>query len=159
MLTSTQLTTLKDYILSEPTLAAQPMNLDGDFFIANYCNQIKSPVVKAWGRAVTDQTINTAPNYSVFDSIVAGKRDSWGFFLNFPRDFSHNKVRKWIVDVWGEAIAGSNSEAILLAGLEDATVAEVLFGGTTKTTGTVSGLDRSFVGKITYIDVGEARSN
>src|SRR3990167_2468873 len=152
MLTPVQLTTLKAYILSEPILAAQPMNPEGDFFITKYCNQKKSPIVKAWGKSIGDPAINTAADYSVFDSIVPGKRDSWGFFLNFPRDFSHDKVRKWVTDIWGATTAGSNSEAILKAGLEDATVAEVLFGCVTKTTGTVTGLDRDFVGQIIYSD-------
>ena len=112
-----------------------------------------SPVVKAWNTAVDSKDMDDAPDYTAFDAIPAGKRDSWGFLLARPRDFNRNKVRTWITDVWGPAVANSNSEKILQAGLVNATAAEVAIGGTTKTTGTVSGLDRTYIGGVTVQEV------
>ena len=112
-----------------------------------------SPVVKAWNTAVDPKDMDDAPDYTAFDAIPAGKRDSWGFLLARPRDFNRNKVRTWITDVWGPAVANSNSEKILQAGLVNATAAEVAIGGTTKTTGTVSAIDRTYIGGVTVQEV------
>lgn len=95
-----------------------------------------------------------APDYSTFDSLAAGKRDSWGFFLQNTRDFTRNKTRKWITDIWGPANAASNAEAILLSGTEKARVIEVVLGSSVKTTGTVSAIARNYVGSIDLLEVG-----
>jgi len=121
--------------------------------IAEKLSSAANPVVKAWHTAVAPVDMDDAPDYTSFDAISAGKRDSWGFLLARPRDFNRGKVRKWITDVWGNATAGSNAEAILQAGLVNATAAEVAIGGTTKTTGTVSGLDRNYIGGVTVQEV------
>lgn len=68
------------------------------------------------------------------------------------RDFSRNKTRKWITDIWGNATAGSSAEAIMQAATENATVAQVALGGTTKTTGTVTALDRAYAGQVSQED-------
>jgi len=123
--------------------------------IAEKLSTDASPVVKAWSTTVNQNDMDDAPDYTTFDAISAGKRDSWGFLLARPRDFNRNKVRKWVTDIWGNSTAGSNSEAILLAGLVNATAAEVAIGGATKTTGTVSGLDRTYLGGVTVLEVNQ----
>lgn len=146
--TNAQLQTIKTAINADPALASQPMTSAGALAIAVELNKTASPVTLAWRTAVPPQDSDEAPAYTAFDSIVAGKRDSWGYFLGYPRNFGKNKVRNWIVDVWGSATAGSNAEAILQAGTENAKRIEVILGGTTKTTGTVSALDRNYAGTI-----------
>jgi len=64
-------------------------------------------------------------------------------------------VRSWVTDVWGAAIANSNSEKILQAGTTFATAAQVVIGGTTRTTGTVSALDRNWLDQVTVQDINE----
>ena len=123
--------------------------------IAEKLSTDASPVVKAWSTTVNQNDMDDAPDYTTFDAISAGKRDSWGFLLARPRDFNRNKVRKWVTDIWGNATAGSNSEVILQAGLVNATAAEVAIGGSTKTTGTVSGLDRTYLGGVTVLEVNQ----
>jgi hypothetical protein len=115
----------------------------------------KASATVAWKVSVAPADLDDAPDYSTFDTIAAGKRDSWAFLLNFPRDLTRNKTRKWITDVWGNATAGSNAESILLAGTEPATVAQNVIGGSTKVTGTVSALDRSYIGLISLNDIVE----
>lgn len=105
---------------------------------------------KGWITAVTAQTSDEAPNYTTYDTLAQGKRDSWARFLAADaRSFAKNKVRNWVVDVWGSATAGSNAEAVLLAGTEAATNAQLIIGGTVKTTGTVTATDRNYDGVVT----------
>ena len=108
---------------------------------------------KAWSNSVSPDVMDDAPDYTTFDAISAGKRDSWGYLIARNRDFNKNKVRKWVTDIWGNATAGSSSESILLAGTLNATGAEVAIGGSTKTTGTVSAIDRNYIGGMTVQEV------
>lgn len=155
MLTQSQLAALKAAILADPALAALTSGPGTDYpAIAAAMNADASPVTLAWRTSVPAADSDDAPDYSTFDSLAAGKRDSWALFLAQPsRDYTRNKVRKWITDVWGNAVANSNSEAILKAGTENASRAEVVIGGNTKTTGTVTALDRAWQGEVTIEDV------
>ena len=83
----------------------------------------------------------------------AGKRDSWAIFLQFTQDFTPDKVRIWITDVWGAAIAASIAESILTVGVKKATNAQLALGGVIKVTGTVSAIVRSFAEDISQSEV------
>jgi hypothetical protein len=153
MVTAAQIATLKAFVLASVDAQIVDARTRGDtFLLAQALNKDAAPAVSAWRTAVTPQEADAAPSYSAFDAIVAGKRESWGFFLRYSRDFSKNKIRAWITDVWGTATAGSNAEAVLQAGAENASVAENAIGGTSRTTGTVSALDRNLVGDLTQAD-------
>lgn len=157
MLTSAQIVTLRAAILAEtdPQVVQwrTPATRD-DNSLTVWLNGTSSTL--AWKKEADALALDDAPDYSTYDTLAAGKRDSWALFREYPRDFGRNKVRKWITDVWGNATAGSNSEAILQAGTEFARRAEVYLGGSSKTTGTVSALDRSFVGEVDIDDVSAA---
>jgi len=145
---------IKAAILADPVLGPKSSGPETDFaYITDALNADASPVTLAWITSVPVENADDAPSYSTFDALAAGKRDSWGFFLARPRDFTRAKVRQWITDVWGNATAGSNSEAILQAGTEKASRAEVIIGGTTRTTGTVSALDRTMIGDLSLNDI------
>lgn len=155
-LTPSQLATLKAYILGQGDLAPLATGPTTDrAALAEALNLAAAPVTKAWRTSVGQIEVDEASNWTAFDALTAGKRDSWKMFLNFPRDFSRNKVRSWITDVWGSATANSNSEKLLQAGTENASRAEVVLGGTTKTTGTVGALDRSWIGTVTIDDIAQ----
>lgn len=109
-----------------------------------WLNGQKTPAAPAWYTQAPQLAIEESPTYTTYDSIVTGKRDSWVLFLKSSRDFTKNKVRNWVTDIWGNATAGSNSDAILLAGTFNATNAQVAIGGTSRSTGTVSALDLTF---------------
>ena len=159
-MTPTQLATLKAYILSQPDLAPISSGPATDYAqIATLLNANAAPETLAWMTAVEPAVIDDAPNYANFDTIQAGKRDSWGFMLARSRDFTRNKTRKWVTDIWGNATAGSDAEAILLAATEKASRAEVAFGGATKTTGTVTALDRVWQGEVSITDVNQAMNS
>lgn len=149
MLTNNQLATLKAAIQADPT--ANGYLVAGDTFsLLQWCNGASATL--AWSVSVQAQTSDEAATYTAYDSLAAGKRDSWSIFLLFARNFSKNKIRNWITDVWGNATAGSIAESILQAGTEFATRAQNVFGGNTKTTGTVTALDRSFTGLVDQTD-------
>lgn len=152
-----QLDILKAAILAEtdPTFVSY-RNAGATGAMADWYNDPISPAQKAWITNQPSMDSDDAPNYANFDAIAAGKRDSWGFFLASPRNFTRNKVRKWVTDVWGNATAGSDAEAILLAATRYAQRGEIVFGGAPKTTGTVSALDLTYVGDISNNDILQA---
>lgn len=117
-----------------------------------WLNGERTPQALAWRTDVQPREADEAANYQTFDSLTAGKRDSWALFLAYPRDFTRARVRGWVVDVWGAATAGSVSEAILQAGTVPLTNAQHAVGGTSRTTGTVTALDRAFAGTATEAD-------
>lgn len=149
MLNSTQRNTLLTAIKADS--AANQARLAGDTItLLAWCNGSAGSL--AWRTNVQPQESDEAANYSSYDTLSAGKRDSWSIFLGFARNFGRNKVRAWVTDVWGNATATSVAESILQAGTEAATRAQVALGGTTKSTGTVSALDRGFTGQVDQDD-------
>lgn len=107
---------------------------------------------RGWLTAAPPAAMRQAPTYTTYDSLIAGKRDSWVLFLADPQDCTRARIRSWVTDVWGAATAASNAEAVLLACTEFATAAQVAIGGTTRTTGTVSALDRLWAGQVGELD-------
>jgi hypothetical protein len=153
-LTTAQLQTLKAAIAAETDAAFVALRNSGATgAMAEWYNEPKSPDLLAWRDNVQPAESDDAPDYSTFDAISAGKRESWGFFLAYPRDFTRNKTRKWITDVWGNATAASNAEAILLTGTRKANRVEAVFGGTSRTTGTVTATNLNFVGTLRNEDI------
>lgn len=145
MLTANQIVTLRAAVIADATAHALQAagNLAG---LLAWCNGASGTL--AWISAVPVIDAEEAPSYTTYDTLAQGKRDSWLVFLRSARDFSRAKVRNWIVDVWGNATAGSNAEAVLQAGTVQATNAELKFGGPTRTTGTVTAVARSWVGVV-----------
>lgn len=149
-LNNAQRTTLLAAVKANGGAAA--LRTAGDSFsLLAWCNGASAAL--AWRANVQPQEADEAATYTGYDSIVAGKRDSWAIFLLFPRNFSKNKIRSWIVDVWGAATASSIAEGILQAGTGFATNAQAAVGGTSKTTGTVTALDRILIDQVTDADV------
>lgn len=149
MLSPAQIVTLRAAVIADGT--AGPLQHAGNLAgLLAWCNAASGTL--AWVTAVPVADTEEAPLYTTYDSLAQGKRDSWLVFLRNARDFSKAKVRNWIVDVWGNATAGSNSESVLLAGTVQATNAEVKFGGPTRTTGTVSAIARSWSGMVSEFE-------
>lgn len=153
-LTPAQLTTLKAAILAETnnTFVGYRNNGQTDR-MAGWLNQSGS--TDAWMDAAERRTIFEAIDLTKFDALTAGKRDSWRLLMdNAPIDFGRNKMRQAVVDVWG----ATDSVPVLQGLLEKATRAQALLGGTTKTTNTVAGLDRAFMGFLSGADISAALS-
>lgn len=149
MLTTTQIVTLRAAVIADATAHALQAagNLAG---LLAWCNAASGTL--AWLSATPTSAAEEAPTYTTYDSLAQGKRDSWVMFLRSARDFGKNKIRNWIVDVWGNATAGSNSEAVLLAGTVAATNAQLVFGGPSRTTGTVTAIARAWEGTVSEFE-------
>ncbi len=149
-LTLSQRTTLRTAIQADGT--ANGYLLAGDTISLRAWLNAASATV-AWIVAQPPGATDEACNWVAFDTLSAGKRDSWGFFVALTRNFSKNKVRKWITDVWGAATGGSDAAAILLAATEFATAAQNILGGTVRVTDSVSALDRTYIAQVDQEDV------
>jgi hypothetical protein len=158
-LSNADLATLKAAIAAETAPAFVTYRNDGAVsLMAAFYNVDASPAQKAWASFADRKTIDEAADYSTFDGIVAGKRDAWRLFIEgAPRDFSRQKNRKLVTDVWGNATDGSVAEAVLQAATRNITRAEKLLGGSTSaTTGTVSALRLTWEGPLGAGDVVDA---
>jgi len=144
-LTNAKLTTLKAAIAAETDTTFVGYRTSGATgAMADWYNLAST--TDAWRDNVTAQEIDEASDYSSFDSVVAGKRDAWALFLQYaPRDMAKNKNRKVVTDVWGNATAGSIAESILQASVKKASKGEMVFGGSSATTGTVTAIKRNLV--------------
>jgi hypothetical protein len=84
-LTPAQIQTLKAAILAETNATFVEFRTAGATgAMAEWYNVAINPVQKAWITNQPPQDSDDAPDYSTFDSISAGKRESWGFFLEYP---------------------------------------------------------------------------
>lgn len=157
MLTDSQMQTLVAAIRAsaDPTVTAA-LAIRDDVTLTTWCNA-PSPT-DAWRASMQPQDVDEATPWTAFDALSAGKRDSWRQMLVYPRDFSRNAIRRWVTDVWGNATAGSNAEVILGAAREKATNAQAALGGTVRSTGTVSALDRAFVGQVGLTELSVAQN-
>lgn len=117
-LTTAQLQAIKAAIDADPTLSAQPMNLDGAFFIADELNKIASPDFYVWRTSVTqDEITQNGFTWTEVDGITAGKARIWEWlFLNESRAINPSKqnVRDGIREVWkGTAARGDVYAAVI----------------------------------------------
>jgi hypothetical protein len=144
MPTPAQFQTLKAGAMADPTAAAFIAAGD-DYGLADWLNATAPGPVKAWRSYVDRADIFDATPITNFDGLTAGKRDAWKLLIdNAPVDFSRNKVRAAVVDIWAAAQATS----ILTDMTENATRAESIIGGSTATDATVTALRRDWVGVI-----------
>lgn len=144
-LTSGQLVTLKNAINAETDTTFVGYRTSGATgAMADWYNLAST--TDAWRSDVSAQDMDEASDYSSFDSVVAGKRDAWALFLQYsPRDMAKNKNRKVVTDVWGNATSGSIAESILQASVKKASKGEMVYGGSSATTGTVTAIKRHLV--------------
>jgi len=145
---------------SDPTVVAA-LAIRDDVALAGWCNTKAAPNFKFWNAALAAGDTDEACDWTQFDAIPAGKRDSWGFFLaRATRDFSRGPVRKWVTDVWGAATGSGPAVAILQAGTFNASNAEKIIAvaesAPTATTGDVSATKASWSGSIGLHELSDA---
>jgi hypothetical protein len=154
MLTTEQLTALKNAINAETNATLVGYRNNGQTtMIASWYNNTSN--TDAWNSAVSQSILFDSTDIAKFDNITAGKRDAWRMLMDFaPCDATRIKTRKGIQDIWGDA----DSVTVLQNCLRKATKAEVVFGGTSVTTNTVTGLKLNWEGQISGDDVASALS-
>jgi hypothetical protein len=148
-LTPRQLTDLRAAIFATPAAAAL-LNARDTVGLLAWCNTVTT--TRRWLSAAPVLEIEEAPVYTGYGQMDQGARDSWSLFLHNPRDFGRNRVRQWVTSIWGNATAGSNAEAIFLAGSVFATNAQGALGGTSRNTGTVTALANAYEEDITILE-------
>jgi hypothetical protein len=125
-----------------------------DSAIADWYNQVST--TKAWKTSVSREELFDNMNLTSYDGLSAGKRDAWRILLDFaPIDPTRDKVRAAIVDVWPTA----DETVMLNACAEYALKVEVLFGGTSATSGTVTAIKRNYVGATQAAEVSHVLNN
>ncbi len=152
MLTYAQLQTLATALRAETdqTVVAA-LAIRNDVALAAWCNSLST--MAAWNGAVGSREMFEAMNITKFDNLAAGKRDAWRVLLDFaPIDFTRQKMRKAVEDVWGTA----DGVAVLQAFVRKATQAEKYLGGTDATTNTVTAKKLNFTGSVSLDDVSNA---
>lgn len=155
MLTAAQLTALRAYIdaATDPAIvAARTPATRADYVIANWLNEPSATLV--WNEATPARDVFEAINVGKFDTLSAGKRDAMRMMLDFaPVNFTRQKNRNAIIDIWGAA----DSVAVLGACRRPALRCEEAFGGTTRTTSNnVSAINLNRAGSVTMMDVADA---
>lgn len=151
MLTNTQMQTLATALRTEtdPAVVAA-MAIRNDVYLAEWCNATSA--VDAWQSAMTNRLLFEAGDVTKFDGLSAGKRDSWKLMLDFaPIDFSRNKMRKAVTDIWGN----TDSVAVLQACTRKATNAENYLGGNSATENTVAALKLKWSGMLSYNEISD----
>ena len=151
MLTDNQLQTLAAGIRAETNQACvDALAIRNDVAMAEWVNSASSQ--DAWNPAMTNRLLFEAGDVTKFDGLSAGKRDSWKLLLEFaPIDFARNKMRKAVVDIWGN----TDSVAVLKACTRKATNAETYLGGSSATENTVTALKLNWTGTLHYNEVSE----
>lgn len=154
MLTPDQIQTLKAFVNASVVPAIVAARTAGATYdLSLLLSAPATPAVKAWRTVVPAVDLDDAATYTTYDGKTQGKRDEWSILLQYaPRDMAKSKNRAVVTDVWGNATNGSIAETILLACTENANVAEVAIGGSTAGTGTVSALQRDFIGSVSQTD-------
>jgi len=109
--------------------------------------------VDAWNEAMGSRDLFEATDVTKFDAVNPGKRDAWRLLLEFaPINFTRQKMRKAVPDVWGT----TDAVAVLQACTRKATRGEVRLGGSDATTNTVTAKKLNYSGSISLDDVSNA---
>jgi hypothetical protein len=158
-LTPAQLQTLKAAIDADPVLAAQPMDGDGNGFIADAFNALASPAWTVWRTLVSKAAIqsNSAFDWTRVDNLSVGKARIWDqLFYTGSVNPAQPNVRTGIDSVW----VGTQADLAVRASVYTnckrlSTRAEKLYS-----TGTGSDAvpaTMTFEGYITSLNVDQAR--
>lgn len=151
-LTKAQQTKLRNALAAETNqTVVDALAIRDDVTLTTWCNGLST--TDAWIAYCDRRTMFEAMDVTKYDGLTAGKRDAWRVMMeNGPLNFGRNKLRTAVTDIWG----AQDSVAVLTNLREKATRAENYIGGTTKTTNTVGGLDRAYVGALSINEVSVA---
>jgi len=155
-LPNSQLQTLATHIRTNQTQAVvDALAIRNDNGIAAEYN--KSTAFDAWKPAVDGGGIYEAMDITKFDGLTQGKRDAWRLFIDRADikvvDFSRQRMRKVVIDVWG---ATADGQAVLTALLEKASVFEMVFNPQDAVTATITGKNRVVLGPVDSGVIGQA---
>lgn len=156
VLSSAQLTTIKNDIANTPALAAFPNNSDGNFAIAALYNATASPAFVVWRTNVMVKELNAVFVWVDVDNLSVGKARIWDWMSKQSViDASNTNVRDGLSQCFG-----ANS-ATFLAALpvfkRNATRLEKLLATGTGSTAAPANLGAE--GNINYSEIEQARNS
>jgi len=151
MLTTEQMATVRAAIFAstdQEVIDARAGATRHDAFIEEWLNGASTQ--DAWMTSVDKRALFEAMDVTKFDTVAAGKRDAWKLLMdNAPIDFTRNKARKAVDDVWG-----ADAAAVCAGLVRKATRAEQALGGTDATTATVTAWKLNWSGSVSRSEVG-----
>ncbi len=156
-LTTAQETTLAAHIrASKDAAVIAALAIRNDVELARLYNLASD--TDAWQSAMSARGIFEATDVANYDNITqAGKREAWRMLMDFaPIDFTRNKYRKVITDVWAATLSAGNLTALTQSFTRKATVAEAVFGGASATTNAVTALKLKWEVALSTDDVSYA---
>lgn len=157
MLTNAQLVTLKAAILADPALAAQPMNDDGHFAIADLLNQPFSPSYTVWKTNVTNEQIVATVDAVELVGLTTGKLTAYQCLLwSNGVNPSKANVRNGFDQVFSAAGGVTTRASLLVLWKRLAKYGEKIFATGTGTDAVPASL--TFEGNISGNDVSQARN-
>lgn len=152
MLTDSQQQTLAAGIRAETNQACvDALAIRNDVAMTEWVNG--NSTQDAWNPSMSGRLLFEATDVAKFDGLTAGKRDAWRLMLDFaPLDMARNKLRKAVVDAWGN----TDSVAVLQACVRKATNGEKYLGGTSATENTVTAWKLNVPGNIGMNEISTA---
>jgi len=162
MLTDAQKQMLKAAIEADQALAAQPINSDGAFVIADALNQPVAPDYIVWRTSVElEEITQNGFDWTLVDALNVGQARIWEWLFGNPsRTINPSKpnVRQGIANVWtGSAPKNAVQVAVLGHCKRKATRIEKLLA--TGTGSDASPATMGFEGPLSYQDVQDARAS
>ena len=158
-LTPQQQTTLKTAILADPVLAPLTSGPTTDLVALQFAlNANASPAQKAW-KKLTPAEVFGAMDSGEIDNITSGAKQ-WAIGTIMPAqggiDATKASGRKAITDLFANASVPLTRAAILAAATENASVAEVILGGSNASSASpnvVTALVRNWADNLSLQDV------
>jgi hypothetical protein len=156
-LTSQQSAALKADILADPLLAAQPMNSDGAFAIAQAYNLLAAPAFRVWRTDIPTKDIKTAIVWTEYISRSVGERSAFELMIsNGILNGADVNVRQGIQDCFSGPSGVNTRTQLTTIAKRDATRAEKLFAAGTGSEAVPATM--GFEGALSFQDVEAARS-
>lgn len=148
-LTETQMQTLATAIRAETAqVCVDALAIRNDVALFEWVNG--GSTQDAWKALANRLDLFEGMDITKFDNLTAGKRDAYMMLIDFaPIDFSRQKNRKALQDIWGNV----DSIPILQAMVRKATNGEKYLGGTSATTNTVTAWKLNYAGNISITEV------
>ena len=160
MLTTTQKTTLKNYILNDVILNAFPNTLDGAWEISGLLNQTATPDFIVWKTNVSiDEIMRNGMDWARVDNLSVGKARIWEWIGRLGTfNAAKANIRAGIDAAWVGTLADLSVRAAVYTHCKrTATIIEKLFA--TGTGNDASPATMEFEGAISPNDVFEARNS
>jgi hypothetical protein len=167
-LTTSQKTTLKAFIAADPTLSAIPNTPDGAFDIADRLAANASPDFWVYKTSLgeheitgTSSTDGTTWSWPAYIARTEGERSGWIRMFNTSLTINPSlpNVRQGLADIFSGTQNSAPAQRAHLTAMarRKASIVEKLFA--TGTGSTASPATMGFEGRLSYVDVQEARAS